>query len=421
MENTHIVDMLMRLKRKRAINEEENRKKRKIIVSTIIYVIVMVMHWYSTSVLLKEPSNDWDQERQSFLGRLFDGKDSTCIEQLRVSKSAFKQLCEILQGIGGLVRTRNVSIEESVAIFFNILAHNLKFRVIGFHYYRSKETISRQFHNVLHAMMKISQEYVKYQPCVIGNSEREKWRWFENCLGALDGTLIPVTITAEERPRYRDRKGDISTNMLGVCGPDLRFFYVLPGWEGSASDARVLRDALHRSNRFHVPNDKYYLVDAGYTNGPGFLAPYRGTRYHLKEWVGNRRPENYKELYNLRHSRARNVIERAFGLLKKRWSILRTPSFFDIKTQVRIINACCVLHNFIRTEQATDPVLEAQDLQFLASVDSELLNRSTREENENNSDGITSVQATVEWTAFRDTLALQMFHDYQAQTAANNS
>ena len=88
-------------------------------------------------------------------------------------------------------------------------------------------------------------------------------------------------------------------------------------------------------------------MDAGYTNGPGFLAPYRGTRYHLKEWVGNRRPENYKELYNLRHSRARNVIERAFGLLKKRWSILRTPSFFDIKTQVGIINACCILHNFI--------------------------------------------------------------------------
>ncbi|KAB2606825.1 hypothetical protein D8674_006542 [Pyrus ussuriensis x Pyrus communis] len=255
-------------------------------------------------------------------------------------------------------------LKNLLQFFLHILAHNLKFRVVGFHYYRSKETISRQFHNVLHAMMKISQEYVKYQPCII----------------ALDGTLIPVTITAEERPRYRDRKGDISTNMLGVC---------------SASDARVLRDALHRSNRFH-----YFLVDAGYTNGPGFLAPYRGTRYHLKEWVGNRRPENYKELYNLRHSRARNVIERAFGL---------------------IINACCILHNFIRTEQAADPVLEAQDLQFLASVDSELLNRSTREENENNSDGITSVQATAEWTAFRDTLALHMFHDYQAQRVANTS
>ena len=58
-------------------------------------------------------------------------------------------------------------------------------------------------------------------------------------------------------------------------------------------------------------------MDAGYTNGPGFLAPYQGTRYHLNEWTGNN-PETYKELFNLRHSVARNVIERAFGLLKKR-------------------------------------------------------------------------------------------------------
>ena len=69
-------------------------------------------------------------------------------------------------------------------------------------------------------------------------------------------------------------------------------------------------------------------MDAGYTNGPGFLAPYRGTRYHLNEWTGNN-PKTYKELFNLRHSVARNVIERAFGLLKKRWSILRTPFFFQ--------------------------------------------------------------------------------------------
>jgi len=61
---------------------------------------------------------------------------------------------------------------------------------------------------------------------------------------------------------------------------------------------------------------KYFLVDAGYTNGPGFLAPYQGTRYHLNEWIGNT-SQNYKELFNLRHSSARNAIERAFGILKK--------------------------------------------------------------------------------------------------------
>ncbi|KAK8957070.1 hypothetical protein KSP39_PZI000731 [Platanthera zijinensis] len=80
---------------------------------------------------------------------------------------------------------------------------------------------------------------------------------------------------------------------------------------------------------------KYYLVDAGYTNGQGFLAPYRSTRYHLKEWsIHGNKPTTYKELFNLRHTKERNVIERTFGLLKKRWAILRQPSFFSIKVQV---------------------------------------------------------------------------------------
>ncbi|XP_042058247.1 uncharacterized protein LOC121802633 [Salvia splendens] len=80
-------------------------------------------------------------------------------------------------------------------------------------------------------------------------------------------------------------------------------------WEGSATDSRVLRDALTRNDPFIVPKDKYFLVDAGYTNGPGFLAPYRGIQYHLNEWStrGNN-PQNPKELYNPRHATARNVI-----------------------------------------------------------------------------------------------------------------
>ena len=63
-----------------------------------------------------------------------------------------------------------------------------------------------------------------------------------------------------------------------------------------------------------MPIEKYYLVDAGYTNGPEFLAPFRSTRYHLKEWASSQQqPKTFKELYNLRHSRARNVVERTFG------------------------------------------------------------------------------------------------------------
>ncbi|XP_057414914.1 uncharacterized protein LOC130709543 [Lotus japonicus] len=141
-------------------------------------------------------------------------------------------------------------------MFLHILAHNLKYRVVHFTYYRSKETISRQFNNVLRAVMKVSGEYLKFQDHNnLEGSEAYKWRWFQNSIGALDGTHIPVTVAAEDKPRYRNRKGDISTNVLGVCGPDLKFIYVLPGWEGSAGDSRVLRDALRRQNHLQIPND----------------------------------------------------------------------------------------------------------------------------------------------------------------------
>ncbi|KHN04730.1 Putative nuclease HARBI1, partial [Glycine soja] len=347
----------------------------------------------------------------NFLNCLYRGTNKDCIEQLRLSKNAFFNLCRILQEKGGLVRTRNVPTTEAVAMFLHILAHNLKYRVVQFSYCRSKETTSRQFNDVLRAVMKVSKDYSNFQPCALEGAEANKWRWFERCIGALDETHIPVTVSPDERPRYRNRKGDVSTNVLAACGPDLRFIYVLPGWEGSAGDSRVLRDALRRQNKLEIPTGKYFLVDAGYTNGPGFLAPYRGTRYHLNEWIGNT-PQSYKELFNLRHASARNAIERSFGILKKRWSILRTPSFFDIKTQIRIINACFVLHNFVRDEQQTGQLLEVQDLEFLSVVDEELVHQSREEVQNNVIDDITTIQATEEWTRFRDTLAMDMFANY---------
>jgi len=41
--------------------------------------------------------------------------------------------------------------------------------------------------------------------------------------------------------------------VLAACDPDLRFIYVLPRWERSAGDSRVLRDALRRQNKLEIP------------------------------------------------------------------------------------------------------------------------------------------------------------------------
>ena len=56
-----------------------------------------------------------------------------------------------------------------------------------------------------------------------------------------------------DKPRYRTRKGEIATNVLGVCSRDMKFIFVMPGWEGSSSDLRVLRDALNKPTDLKVP------------------------------------------------------------------------------------------------------------------------------------------------------------------------
>ena len=66
-----------------------------------------------------------------------------------------------------------------------------------------------------------------------------------------------MNVIEADKPRYRNRKGDITTNVLGVVALDMQFIYVMAGWEGSAADSRVLRDALSRNNGFRVPQGIY--------------------------------------------------------------------------------------------------------------------------------------------------------------------
>ncbi|KAJ8632720.1 hypothetical protein MRB53_026056 [Persea americana] len=91
---------------------------------------------------------------------------------------------------------------------------------------------------------------------------------------------------------------------------------------------------------------RYYLMDAGFPNAPGFLAPYRLVRYHLRDHR-ERTPQNPRELFNKRHSQARNITGRAFGSLKNRFSMLKTAPPYDYEVQVSIVLVCSILHNFI--------------------------------------------------------------------------
>ncbi|KAL0549127.1 hypothetical protein IC582_013607 [Cucumis melo] len=112
----------------------------------------------------------------------------------------------------------------------------------------------------------------------------------------------------------------------------------------------------------HLITGYYYLCDTGYPNAEGFLAPYRGQRYHLQEWRGAANaPTNAKEYFNMKHSSARNVIERSFGVLKGRWAILRGKSYYPLQVQCRTILACALLHNLINREMTYCDDVEDED------------------------------------------------------------
>nr|XP_048335944.1 uncharacterized protein LOC107429887 isoform X2 [Ziziphus jujuba var. spinosa] len=98
----------------------------------------------------------------------------------------------------------------------------------------------------------------------------------------------------------------------------------------------------------------------------------------------------------MKHASARNIIERCFGVLKMRWAILRSPSFYPITTQIKTITACCLIHNLIRREMTLDPGEVEYDRMENVDINEE-------------EDIIGSIASSDRWTNWRDELANQMF------------
>uniref|UniRef100_A0A2N9GQ45 DDE Tnp4 domain-containing protein n=1 Tax=Fagus sylvatica TaxID=28930 RepID=A0A2N9GQ45_FAGSY len=84
-------------------------------------------------------------------------------------------------------------------------------------------------------------------------NNRRFYPYFKDCIGAIDGTHIRASVPIEIQGRFRGRKDGTTQNVLAAITFDLKFCYVLAGWEGSAHDSRVLDDALHRSRGLKIP------------------------------------------------------------------------------------------------------------------------------------------------------------------------
>lgn len=67
-----------------------------------------------------------------------------------------------------------------------------------------------------------------------------------------------------------------------------------------------------------------------------------------------------QKLFNKTHSRCREVIERAFGMLKNRFRRLYMFEMLDLTLSVNNVLAACVLHNICISEDDGDLQIEPQ-------------------------------------------------------------
>lgn len=215
------------------------------------------------------------------------------------------------------------------------------------------DTVKRKLDEVLSAILRFAVdtlkpgegEFARVSP-VLRNDDRY-WPFFKDCIGALDGTHIPVRPPSRNADAYRGRKMEPTTNVLAICNFHMKFIYAYVGVPGRAHDSKVLTHCARYEASFpHPPTGKYYLVDSGYSTRTGYLGPHRRVRYHFGPFVTGGPPTNMREFFNIKHSDVQSMIERTFGVWKAKWRILdRKHPKYGLTKWVKIVTATMAIHN----------------------------------------------------------------------------
>ncbi|CAI9278847.1 unnamed protein product [Lactuca saligna] len=185
------------------------------------------------------------------INEILNDHEARCYQLFILEVPVFNMLCRDLVAHYGLKKSRRVSTEESFGIFLLYLAHRCGNRLVQEFFNHYGETIHRHFHKVLDVV---------------------------DCIGAIDRTHVKASVPQRDQIKYIGRKNCVTQNIMAACDFNMCFTFAWARWEGIAHDTRIFNEARRRCEvKFPLPADgKYYLVDVGYPNTKGYLAPYKG-------------------------------------------------------------------------------------------------------------------------------------------------
>ena len=181
----------------------------------------------------------------------------------------------------------------------------------------SSPTVCRVVHRVANCLINLKDDIIRWPADCQGLAGKFfQYGGFPSTAGCLDGCHVRVIPPAKDQTDYINRHHDFSINMLAVAGPDLKFYYINTNYGGRCHDSHVLRQSSlwdQFENRGSRPFPGAVLLgDSAYPLSDWLLTPYSGD------------PQGNKALYNRAHIVTRNIVERAFGILKKRFLSLGT-------------------------------------------------------------------------------------------------
>ena len=101
----------------------------------------------------------------------------------------------------------------------------------------------------------------------------------------------------------------------------------------------------------------------------------------------------------------------AFGVLKARFSILKSIPSYPLRRQKLIPIACCALHNFIRLEDRADRLFTVYGREGLQVPDEVGLGVVQ--------EGVVDMSQQSQMSAVREAIAQQMWNDYNNRYGGN--
>ncbi|XP_030751380.1 uncharacterized protein LOC115878910 [Sitophilus oryzae] len=251
---------------------------------------------------------------------------------------------------------------ERFAVTLRFLATGRSFEDLKFSTIISPTTISEIVMDTCEAIIRVLKDYIKLP------RTQDEWRnvalefgrkWqFWNCIGAVDGKHINIVKPANSGSRYFNYKGYFSIVLMAIVNANYEFMLVDCGTNGRVSDGGAIHNTtfweLFQNNLLDISepssiphtNTKYpyvFLGDDAFQMGNNFLKPYN--REHATRT---------DRIFNYRLSRARRVVENAFGILVTRFGIFQKPIKLSPEKVATITIACCYLHNFLMRKGSVD-------------------------------------------------------------------